>query len=184
MPRTLSDEEWNYLQVKRQTADLAESLYNDPQMGKEVKRLIKQKYPQISIPDYDIEQKVEARFQQENQRKAESDKAAKEKADKEQNEKWKAERESVQRQYGFTDDAMSDLEKFMLDNNVGSYEVAAGYKAAKNPQTSLPTHGSNWNHDKTDQFKEITSDPEGWARNQLLEAVVKDGAARAGNRSF
>jgi hypothetical protein len=82
----------------------------------------------------------------------------------------------VQQQYGFTDDAMGELEKFMLDNNVGSYEIAAGYKAVKNPQTSLPTHGSNWNHDRTDAFKEIASDPEAWGRNEFLKAIAKDEA--------
>src|SRR5580698_1927558 len=59
MPRTISDEEYKYLQDKRMTADFVESIYNDPQLNKEAKRLIKRKYPNLAIPDFDLETKVE-----------------------------------------------------------------------------------------------------------------------------
>jgi hypothetical protein len=62
MPRTISDEEYKYLQDKRMTADFVESIYNDPTLNKEAKRLIKRKYPNLAIPDFDLEQKVEQRF--------------------------------------------------------------------------------------------------------------------------
>ena len=69
MPRTISDEEYNFLTNKRMTADFVESIYNDPDLNKEAKRLIKKKYPNLAIPDYDLEQKVEQRFSAEDERK-------------------------------------------------------------------------------------------------------------------
>ena len=65
MPRTITDDEYNFLQNKRMTADFVESIYNDPQLNKEAKRLIKRKYPNLSIPDFDIEEKVNARLDSE-----------------------------------------------------------------------------------------------------------------------
>ena len=62
MPRQVSDEEYAFLQNKRMTADFVESIYNDPKLNKEAKRLIKSKYPNLPIPDYDMEQQMERRL--------------------------------------------------------------------------------------------------------------------------
>ena len=62
MPREVSDEEYAYLQNRKSVADFSESLYNDPTLNKELKALIKKKYPQVAIPDYDLEQQFNQRF--------------------------------------------------------------------------------------------------------------------------
>ena len=62
MPRTVTDEEYAYLQNKRITAYFVESIYNDPALTKEAKRLIKKKYPNLAIPDLDIEDRVQAQI--------------------------------------------------------------------------------------------------------------------------
>ena len=62
MPRTIPDEEYTFLQGRRQIADFVESIYNDPQLTKEAKALIKKKYPKWQIPDYDIEERLEQRL--------------------------------------------------------------------------------------------------------------------------
>jgi DNA polymerase sigma len=178
MPRTISDEEYKYLQDKRMTADFVESIYNDPTLNKEAKRLIKRKYPNLAIPDYDIEEKVEQRFSAEEQKKQKEAADAAAKADRDA---WNASRAKVKKQYGFTDEAMADLEKWMHERAVADHEVAAEYRAQKNPQTSTPTHDSQfWHHEKADKFAEIAKDPEAWGRNEILSAIYKDEATARG----
>ena len=172
MPRQVSDEEYAFLQNRRVTADFVESIYNDPQLNKEAKRLIKKKYPQLAIPDLDIEDRVQSQIDADRkQRKDADDAAARKKADDE----WRAERGRVQKDYGFTDEAMKDLEGWMTDKGVGDYEVAASYRAAKNPQASEPTYDSQfWSHDKAPNFAEIAKDPEAWGRKEILSAIHRD----------
>ena len=172
MPRTISDEEYAFLNNKRMTADFVESIYNDPQLNKEAKRLIKKKYPNLAIPDYDMEEKIEARFSVEDQRKAKEASDAQAKADRDA---WNASRAKVKKQYGFTDEAMADLEKWMHEKAVADHEVAAEYRAQKNPQTSSPTYDSQfWRHEEAPDFKEIAKDPEAWGRKEILSAINRD----------
>jgi hypothetical protein len=172
MPRNISDEEYAYLQQKRQTADFAESVFNDPALNNEAKALIKRKYPNLKIPDYDIEQRVNARLDEaeKERRDAEEDKrVAREEED------FKKKREDIKKSYGFTDDAMKKLEEMMVERNIGDYDAAAHFFAAKNPQVSEPTYDSSrWHHEKQDQFKEIVADPESWGRNEIMGAIRRD----------
>jgi hypothetical protein len=170
MPRQVSDEEWDYLQARRQVADFVESIYNDPALGKEAKRLIKRKYPNVQIPDLDIEDKVEQRFASE--KKERDDEAAKTKREKEDAE-FKKQRAKTQAEHGFTDEAMARLEKMMVERNIGDYEVAASYMAAREPRTSESTYSDGfWNHAKADGFAEIAKDPEGYARGEIMKTLT------------
>ena len=172
MPRTVSDEEYRFLQERRMTADFVESIYNDPALNKEAKRLIKRKYPNLAIPDYDMEEKLEARLSaaEEAKRKEASDAQRKKDMDS-----WNSSRKKVKDQYGFTDEAMQDLEKWMHDKAVADHEVAASYRAAKNPKTSEPTYDSQfWRHESQPDFAKIAKDPEAWGRGEILAAIRKD----------
>lgn len=172
MPRTISDEEYNFYQNKRMTADFVESIYNDPALNKEAKRLIKKKYPQLPIPDYDLEEKVEARLGAAEQAKQ---KEAAEAAAKRDQDNWNASRERVKKTYGYTDETLPELERWMHEKAVADHEVAASYRASKNPKTSEPTFDSQyWHHEKGPDFAEIAKDPEGWGRREILSAIRKD----------
>jgi parvulin-like peptidyl-prolyl isomerase len=180
MPREISDEEYAFLQAKRQTADFVESIYNDPQLNKEAKRLIKKKYPNVQIPDYDIEEKVMSRLDQEKKAREDADAAARKKAEDEQ---FQSVRSQTQKSFGFTDEAMQRLEQLMIERNIGDYEAAAVLMASKEPKASEPTFdNSRWNHDRQEGFKEIATDPEGWARGEILKAVHADEQTRRGQR--
>lgn len=172
MPRTISDEEYNFLTNKRMTADFVESIYNDPVLNREAKQLIKKKYPNLAIPDFDLENKVEARLSAAEQAKA---KEAADAAAARDREAWNRSRSKVQKQYGFTDEGMKDLEQWMHEKAVADHEVAAEYRAAKNPQTSSPTYDSQfWHHEQAPDFAAITKDPEAWGRNEILTAIHRD----------
>jgi hypothetical protein len=168
----VADDEYTRLLGKAQVADLAESLFNDPALGKHAKALVKAKYPQLQIPDYDLEQRFNARLDHEKKEREDAERA---KREAEEETQWKQNRARVQKEYGFTDDGMKDLESFMREKSVGDYDVAATYRAAKNPKQS-ETHYSNglWEHSKQEGFAEISKDPEGWARNEILGALRRD----------
>ena len=173
MPREISDEEYAYLQNQRQIADVANSLWNDPQLGAEAKALLKKKHPNLNIPEHDIRSEVRQEFAERDRRQNE-EREAERIAREDQH--WKAERKRTQDAYGIPEDKMKDMEKWMYDNNVGSYEVAATYHAAKNPKPSEPAGYKDpyWNHGKSDLFKEIAKDPEEWGRSEIIKALNAD----------
>ena len=158
MPRTIPDEEYTFLQGRRQIADFVESIYQYPTLNKEAKALIKKKYPNLAIPDYDLETNVDERFAAEKKERDDRETEQRTTAEKE---RFQNVRKGTQDKYGFTDKAMEELEQFMVDENVGSYEVAAGYQASKKPKPSDVTfNDGRWNHDKAPGFSEIAKDPE------------------------
>jgi hypothetical protein len=174
MPRQITDQEDQYLQGRRQIADFAETLYNDPEMSRELKGMIKKKYPNMRIDDYDLEQRVEQRLEAERREREERETA--QRAEQEQ-QRFQNLRKKTQEQYGFTDKAMEDLEKLMVERNVGDYDVAAEYMASKQPKTSDPTFTDDrWNHTKAPGFAEIAKDPEEWARSEILKSLRNDEA--------
>jgi hypothetical protein len=172
MPRQISDEEYAFLQNKRMTADFVESIYNDPTLNKEAKRLIKRKYPNLAIADLDLEDKIDQRLTAEETRKRQEAETARTKSE---TDAWNASREKVRKDYGFTDDGLKDLEGWMQDHAVADHEVAASYRASKNPKTTEPTYDSQfWHHEKADNFAEIAKEPEAWARREILGAIHRD----------
>ena len=181
MPRELTDEQWNHVQGRMQVADFVESIYNDPQLNTEAKRLIKKKYPNLKIADLDLEDKIESRFAEADNKKTEAERRRRE-ADEDA--AWKADRARVQKDYRFTDDAMARLEKLMVDKKIGDYEVAASYMAAKEPPTaSDPTYDpTRWHHGRQEGFAEIAKDPEAWGRTELFNAIQKDQQTQKGQR--
>ena len=171
-PRHISDEEDQYLQGRRQVADFVESIYADPNLNKDAKRLIKRKYPNLQIPDLDIEDRVDARFAEE--RRLRDEVAEHERVQKEQ-QAWKETRGTTQKKYGLTDEAMSDMEKWMIEKNVGDYDVAASYRVQKDPKPSeAGFDATRWHHEKQPGWADISKDPEGWARNEIMGALHRD----------
>jgi hypothetical protein len=181
MAKQISDEEYAFLQNKRMTADFVESIYNDPQLTKEAKRLIKRKYPNLAIPDYDIEEKVNTTLEADRKERKDAEDAARQKRE---DDAWRSTRKKTQDAYGFTDEAMGEMEKWMQEKGVGDYEVAAEYRASKNPKTSDPGGFDSqfWQHDKAPQFKEIAADPEAWGRKEILGAIGRDNERARANR--
>ena len=139
--REVSDEEYAFLQGRRQVADFVEPIYNHPKWGREAKRLIKEVYPQVRIPDYDIEAKIDQRFDAEKRARDEADAAIKQARDEAH---WQQKKDEVRKQYGFTDEGMQRLENFMKEKYIGDYEVAASYLASKEPKTSEPTYAEHY----------------------------------------
>jgi hypothetical protein len=184
MPVTLTDEQVAALRahttaLSRRAAvgDRATKIWNDPKMSDRAKALWKEAFPEDPISDYDLEQRVNARF----------DKEAKDRADREQKAR-EAEldrtisdrRRAVRDQYGFTDEGMKELEDLMVSRGIQHHEDAAELLAARKPKPADGNDGSGhfWNHEQRDGFKEIARDPEGWGFGEIHKAVVADARAR------
>ena len=133
MPRTLTDAEDQYYQRQDQIAQFAASIFDDPTLSEEAKSLVKKKYPKLDIPDYDLRNEINDRLDKEKAERDEERKKAKEAEDEAH---YKKTRKDTQEKYGFTDEAMKDLEAFMVERNIGDYDVAASYKASKEPRVS------------------------------------------------
>lgn len=176
MPRTITDEEYNYYLGRTQVANFAESVFNDPQLNPDARALIKKKYPNLDQGPYDTEQRVNARIDKLVEEREAEKKAAQDRADQE---RWSKAKTDTQKKFGFTDEGMKKLEDLMVAENIGSYEAAALLLASREPKPVESTVQSQyWNHGKTDGFKEIARDPEEWGRKELLTAVLKDEQKR------
>ena len=171
MPKQLTDEEYDFLQARRQVADFVESIYNDPQLNREAKALIKKKYPNLQIPDYDIEARLDDRLAKDREER-ETAEAKKRRA--EEDAQFQKTRKATQDKYHFTDEAMGRLEKMMIDRNIGNYEDAAELMAAREPKPIGATHDHFYNFEKQDTFKEIAKDPEAWGRAEIMKAIQTD----------
>lgn len=150
-------------------ADFVESIWNDPNLNSEAKALIKKKYPNLAIPEYDLEQRVEKRLNDEREARERVEAQRKGEEDKK---RFEALRSETQKKYGFTDKGMEELEEFMVKENVGSYDVAGSYKASREPKPSdVNFSDGRWNHQESATFKEISADPEKWARGEILKTL-------------
>ena len=178
MPVTLTDEQVAELRTRLGQADTNEKiaqaasrLWNSPERGDRAKALWKEEFPDSDLGGFDTEQRINARLDREAKERADAEKAAKDRA---ADERVATSRKKTQEDYGFTDDAMTRLEQMMVERNIGDYEVAASYMAAREPR---PSDGSNafdsqfWQHEKKDLFKEIAADPEEWGRNEILKTL-------------
>ena len=178
MPRNVSDQEEAYWRGRAQVADFVESIYQDPALNKEAKRLIKKKYPQLQIPDYDIREEIDARFAEEKRLRDEVEAAERQKKD---DEAWRNTRSATQKKYGLTDEALKDMEDWMVKEHVGNYEVAASHRVIKNPKPSEAGFDTTrWHHEKQPGWQDIAKDPEGWARNEIMGAIHRDAAKARG----
>ena len=180
MPQQLTDEQWAYYQSQDYKARLADDLWNDPQLGREAKALVKKKHPNISIPDYDIEARVEQHLAEDRKQREEAKAKEKEETDRKHFDNLRSE---TQKKYGITEDGMKDLEKFMVERNIGDYEVAASYKISKEPKQAEANFDTfRWNYDKQPGVSEIAKDPEAWGRGEILRAIQADSDHAKGGR--
>lgn len=176
MPREIDDAEYNKLLGKSAVADFIQTIWDHPKAGKPARRLVKEVYPNIEIPDLDIEDRVDTKINA--LLKAQKDEEAA-KAAAAERAQWDADKAEVIKQYGYTDEGIKELEDFMVKNKVASYKVAAGYHAAKNPRPSNGTEGAGdgmWNHGRSDEWKKVAADPEEFARKEFMRAIRADEA--------
>ena len=186
MPVTLTDEQVAELRTRlgisetnARIAEAAAGLWNDPDTSAEAKALWKRKYPDSDLGDaYNVEQRLNARLDRQEQDAQKREREAREKAIDEQ---IASKRRETQDRYRATDDAMKRLEDMMVEKNVGDYDVAAEHFFSRQPGTSNGDDSAFdsqfWHHDRSDLFKEISADPEEWGRKEILK-TIREGEQR------
>lgn len=182
MPITLTDDQATALRteyegLKRRAAigDRATKIWNSQKTGDRAKALWKEEFPEDPIEGYDLEQRVNARFEQERQAR-EAEKEAQRQA--ELDNRITAGRQRA-RERGLTDDAVERMEKMMVDRSIQHYDDAIDLMAAREPRPAEETgSGHYWNHDQQQGFQEVAKDPEGWGFKEIHRAVVADAQAR------
>jgi len=183
MPLTLNDDQVAYVRQQlaqgQQDAEIrkaVEGIWNHKDLSDEAKALFKKAYPDAKIGDYDLKNAINQRMDAFEKKQAD---AEREKKEAEAAEFYKGQRADVQKRYGFTDDAMTRMEKQMDERKVYDYEVMAGHFASKEPRPIGDTHaGHFWHHDRAKEFKEISADPEGYAFNEIVKAIQNDDLGR------
>ena len=177
MPVTLTDEQVAELrrrltqaETDGQIAAASAKIWNSPERGERAKALWKEEFPDTDLGGYDVEQRLNARLDRERREREEAEKTAR---DRQQDERIASQRKEIQDRYGATDDAMTRLEKLMVERNIGDYEVAGEYMFSREPKVSdgQELDSGFWQHEKADTFKEIASDPEAWGRSEILKTL-------------
>jgi len=183
MPVTLTDEQVAAIraqtevwQRKAAIADRATNIWNDPRWSDRAKALWKEAYPEEPITDYDLEQRVNARFEQERKTREEE----REKERQADYDKQIATGRDRAKQRGFTAEAVERMEKMMVEKGIRDYDDAMDLMAAREPRPAdeIGNSGHFWNHDKQEEWKEVAKDPEQWGFEQIRRAVVADAQQR------
>ena len=176
MPLTLTDDQIAQLRAEREqwqrdklVREAAEGLWNDPKMSDRAKALWKEKYPDTKIDDYDLKQEVFGRLDREKKEAADAAEAARLATE---TDRLASQKSRVQKEYSFTDDAMDRMEKEMSERKVYDYEAMAPYFASKEPKPiESYQRGHLWNHDRGEEFKKISADPEEYAFNEIVNTL-------------
>lgn len=176
MPLTLTDEQVAQLRAEREQAardksvrESVDAIWNDPKLGDQAKRLFKEKFPETKIDDYDLKQEIFGRLDRE---KAEAEEARTKAAHEESVARLAAQKARVQKEWSFTDDAMDRMEAEMNERRVYDYEAMAPYFASKQPKPIESYQNTNrWNHDRQEEFKKISADPEDYAFTEIVNTL-------------
>ena len=172
MPRTVSDEEYQYLLGTKNVADMVLPILNNPKTSNRAKALIKEQYPDFQIPEYDLQMQIQQRFAAEDQKRKQEKEAEELKA---RQQRWDEQRVDAQKKFGLTEEGMKKLEDLMWERNIGDYEAAAMLFVSKEPKsTNAQFDSTRWHHEKQPDYAQIAEDPEAWGRDQIMQAINRD----------
>jgi len=152
----------NMTDVERE-AQALRLLFNHPEVGMQAKRLYKKAVPDAKFPELDIDDKIRAeRDESSKQIRELNDKLVKreiEDARGKEHDKLRARGLDPER-----------VEKVMTEKNIANYETAASYVEME-AKIAPPTPASVTPISLPDDFKKISANPRGWAREQAFKAV-------------
>ncbi len=113
------------LEERDQLALLAKSLADNPATRKELLKLTKQVNPELSIPEIEIEEKIDQRLSQIEQRAIEAENKLREKeAIDDLNKRRRA---LIEKGIANGDQDIQEIEKVMLEKGITNHEAAAEY---------------------------------------------------------
>jgi len=163
--------------MKNAAIDWLESLPNHPEYGREFKKLLKKVDSRIQYPDMESEERIETKLAA--HKKEFDDYISNQNAEKNKN-YWEGKRKAARDKYSFTDEDIQKVEKFMVDEHVGNYELAAKHY---NETTKAPAEPTNYYESRAMQLPNspgLFQDETRWARNEAAKAISEIERKRNG----
>lgn len=164
----------------RASSELLEQLYQDAETSKELKRLVKKKFPKANIPELDAADEATKQFDALRERMDKNDAAAAEAAKKREESDFQATIDRVADARGYTDEGKKKLLDIMQSRRIYDPEAAANEFDRLTPKPSPASKGysSSWNFIKKDgkddaSFDQLVSDPDNW----MVENMSRELAA-------
>lgn len=172
-----------------QLRQLHDSLYSDPELGQDFKRMLKKKNPKLSIPELDTVEPV-------NKELGDLRKEIKELRDERSTEKLESrfgrEMSEAATEFGLTTEGIEKLKKLIKethekDGYVLSPRAAAAQLIHDTPKTIAPSGftGNRWDlfssDDKGEQddINSLIKDPDGWLDRQIPKILNEERAKTA-----
>src|SRR5689334_16670365 len=98
----------------RKALQWIDELVSDPEVGSKLKRVVKERYPQVRFPDVDLEDRVHAKATELEKRLADFEASQR---DKENKAYWENQRKQAKSKYELTDEDTQAVEKFMIEKH-------------------------------------------------------------------
>jgi|SRR5262245_15972673 len=149
-------------------AFLEREYFDDPKVGPKIKRAIKEKHPEANFAELELEDRLTSKEKELDQRISNFEKLQ---SDKENKAFWDAERKRVRETYDLNDEDMAAVQKHMIDNHVGSMEIAARDYTNFVKAPAEPTNYQERTGIQLPGFEGLMKDPSGWANQEAFKAL-------------
>src|SRR6266576_1467637 len=153
---------------KDQLLESLEGMYNDAEVGPSVQEAIEKKFnitdPQLAASRRHRKETDELRTQLQTLESKQMEKDIRSRIDGEKN--------SAQAKYKLSDDEMKEVSKSMIENGIGSYDIAADYYK-KSRELAKPTTNHFEEHSSLTLpgDMELFKDRNAWARKEAYKAI-------------
>lgn len=149
-----------------QKGNLLDKLWEDPALRPVVAAVVKQKFPNVPIPEFDLEQKLQATYVkplQDELTKLRDEQAA-DKAER----AARAEREAVVRMGTIADEDVEEVVKLQNEKGIANFQTAAEHLALQ--RRAAPPRATQRGVDTSD-YKKFFKDPTGTAREEAHKVI-------------
>ena len=151
---------------KNAALDWIESLPNHPEVGHEIKKLLKKANPNIQYPELDIEERLSAKTKADSER---IDKFLESQKEKENKAYWAEKTKAVKERGHVRDDEVDDFHKWMVDEHIGNYDLAAKEWDAIKHTAAEPTNYQDVTGVQLPSHEGLFQNPQRWSRDEAMK---------------
>ena len=153
---------------KNAALDWLESLPNHPEIGTEVKRLLKKAHPQISYPELDVEDRFTAKVREQEERVSQFISAQKEKENKEY---WAKKTKAAINDGLVKEEEVKEFHEWMVGEHLGNYERAAKMWHDEKHAAAEPTNYQELTGIQLPSNEGLFANPIKFGRDEAMRAV-------------
>jgi hypothetical protein len=153
---------------KNQALDWLESLPEHPEYGHEIKRTLKKINPQIHYPELDIEDRVQAKTKESEEK---IDAFLKEQKDRENKTYWQGKKKAAIDAGLLKEEEIEDFHKWMITEHLGNYERAAKMWHDEHNASAEPTNFHDVSGYQLPSHEGLFSNPNRWARDEAMKSI-------------